>query len=77
MSGSFDGSAKVCVAVDKKTICLLGLCLDTCLCHASFVEGNLSARLDLLNALHGVEGGGDELSVVANGYVALLFEFEG
>lgn len=75
--GSVDRGAEVSVAVDEETIGLLCLCLDTCLGHAGLVEGDLSASLDLLDALHGVEGGGDELAVVANGDVALLFEFEG
>lgn len=77
VSGSLDGGAEVGVAVDEQTICLLCLGLDAGLGHACLVEGDLSAGLDLLDALHGVEGGGDELAVVANGNVALLFELEG
>lgn len=76
LSASVDGSAKVSVAMNQKTVCLFCFCLDTGLCHACLVEGHLSARLDLLNTLHGLEGGGDKLAVVADGEVALLFEFE-
>lgn len=64
------------VAVYKQTVCLLGLCLDTGLCHTSFVEGDLPASLDLLDALHGVKSGGNQLAVVSYRYVALLFELE-
>lgn len=64
------------VAVYEQTVRLLCLCLYARLCHAGLVEGDLSARLDLLDALHGVERGEDELPVVSDGDVALLFEFE-
>lgn len=74
--GCFDGGAEVCVAVYEQTVRLLCLCLYARLCHAGLVEGDLSARLDLLDALHGVERGEDELPVVSDGDVALLFEFE-
>ena len=62
--------------MDKKTICLLGFGFEASLGDTSLVEGNLATSPDLLDALHGVEGGGNELSVVAEGYVAFLLELE-
>lgn len=47
------------------------------LVHPGFVECLLPSRLDLLNAGHGINGSLHELTIVSDGNVATLLEFEG